>query len=383
MNFDLPEEHNVLRETVRRFALKEIYPYVREWERDEYFPREVITKMGDLGFFGAAFPEKYGGTEMGFLANAIVAEEIARVALGVASSCNMQSGTCPMTILNWGTDNQKEKYLSRIINCQALGCFAVTEPDAATDVAAIKTSAIDKGDYYLVNGSKTWITHATEFDVGILFAKTDPKARHEGLSAFIIERDMAGLTTRKITDKLGTRCSNTGELIFEDCHIPKENIIGKPGQGFAIAESSLSYGRTSIAARSLGIAQACLDVSLKYADTREQFGVKIGTFQMNKQMIADMFADIEAARLLVYRSAWLVDEGRMDPLQSTVAKFFASEVALRAAISAMKIHGAYGYSDEYDVARYYRDVMLMTTGEGTSNIQRIIIANKALGWKKN
>jgi len=382
MDFDMPAEYNILRETVRNFSLKQIYPFVREWEKDEYFPREVILKMGGLGFFGAAFPEKYGGTELGFLANAIVAEEIARVSLGVASSCNMQSGTVPMTILNWGTDAQKEKYLSRIINCQALGCFGLTEPDAATDVASIKTSAIHKGDYYLVNGSKTWITHATQFDVGILFAKTNPKERHKGMSAFIIERGMDGLTTRKITDKLGTRCSDTGELIFEDCCIPKENIIGEPGQGFTIAESSLSYGRTSIAARSLGIAQACLEVSLKYANTREQFGVKIGTFQMNKQMIADMFADIEAARLLVYRSAWLVDKGRMNPLQSTIAKFFASEIALRAAISAMKIHGAYGYSDEYDVARYYRDVMLMTAGEGTSSIQRIIIANEALGWKK-
>ena len=383
MNFDLQEDHNILRHTVREFALKEIYPFVREWERKEYFPRELIVKMGqELGFFGAAFPAKYGGTELGFLANAIVAEELARVSLGIASSCNMQSGTCPMTILNWGTEEQKKNELSKIITCEALGCFGLTEPNAATDVAAINTTAIDKGDHYLVNGSKTWITHATQFDIGILFAKTDPKLRHEGLSAFLIKGQMPNLTSRKIHDKLGTRCSDTGELFFEDCVVPKENILGKPGQGFIIAESSLAYGRTSIAARSVGIAQACLDASLKYADTREQFGVKIGKFQMNKQLIADMVADIEAARLLVYRSAWLVDENRVDPLQSTIAKFFASESALRAAINAMKIHGAYGYSDEYDVARYYRDVMLMTTGEGTSNIQRIIIANDALGWKK-
>ena len=382
MNFDLPEELRILRETVARFAAKEIYPYVRNWERDEYFPREVIVKMGQLGFFGSAFPEKYGGSDLGFLANAIVAEELAKVSLGIASSCNMQSGTCPMTILNWGTESQKKKYLPKILRCELLGCFAVTEPDVGSDVAGIKTTAIDKGDYYLVNGAKTWITHATVFDVGILFAKTNPEARHEGLSTFVIERNMPGLEVRKITDKLGTRCSDTGEIIFEECRIPKDHLIGQPGQGFTIAQSSLTYGRISVAARGLGIAQACLDSAVKYANTREQFGLKIGKFQMNKQIIAEMVADCEAARLLVYRSAWLVDQGRADSHQAGVAKFFASEAALRAAVGAMRIHGAYGYSDEYDVARYYRDVMLMAIGEGSSNIQRILIANAALGLKR-
>jgi len=263
-----------------------------------------------------------------------------------------------------------------------LGCFAVTEPDVGSDVAGIKTTAIDKGDYYLVNGAKTWITHATVFDVGILFAKTNPEARHEGLSTFVIERNMPGLEVRKITDKLGTRCSDTGEIIFEECRVPKDHLIGQPGQGFTIAQSSLTYGRISVAARGLGIAQACLDSAVKYANTREQFGLKIGKFQMNKQIIAEMVADCEAARLLVYRSAWLVDQGRADSHQAGVAKFFASEAALRAAVGAMRIHGAYGYSDEYDVARYYRDVMLMAIGEGSSNIQRILIANAALGLKR-
>ena len=382
MDFQLEPEHIQIRDTVRKFCLKEIIPFAEQWEKEETFPRETITRMGELGFFASPFPEKYGGTDLGFLANIIVAEELGRASLGLACCLNMQSGTCPMTILLNGNEQQKEKYLPGIIRGELLGCFAITEPNAATDVAGIETKAIRDGDYYILNGSKMWITHASVFDAGVCFAKTDPNQRHKGLSAFIIEKDMPGLTGRPIKDKLGVRSSDTGEIALEDCRVPRENLIGEEGQGFKIAESSLTYGRANIAGRSLGIGQAAVDAAIKYANEREQFGKKIGDFQMNKQILADMVAHTEASRLLVYRAAWLQDKGLPSSNESTIAKFFASEAAVSAVIGAAKLHGAYTYSSEYPVGRLYRDVMLMTAGEGTSNIQRIIIANNALGRKK-
>jgi glutaryl-CoA dehydrogenase (non-decarboxylating) len=382
MDFELGPNHIQVRNAIREFCEKEVVPFADEWEREQIFPIDVIRKMGELGFFTMPFPEKYGGTNLGFLANAIVAEELGRASLGLACCLNMQTGTCPMTILLNGNETQKEKYLPGIISGKLLGCFAVTEPNAATDVAGIQTKAIRDGDFYILNGSKTWITHATVFDVGICFAKTDPTQRHKGLSAFIIEKDLPGLTRSRIDDKLGVRCSDTGELFFDDCKVPKENLIGQEGQGFEIAESALAYGRVNIAARSVGVSQAAVDLSIKYAREREQFGQKIGNFQMIKQIIADMVANTEASRLLVYRAAWLQDKGLPSFVESTIAKFFASEAALQAAIGAAKIHGAYTYSPDYPVGRIYRDVMLMTAGEGTSNIQRLIIANHALGIKR-
>jgi len=382
MDFQLSSELIQIQDTIRKFCEKEVIPFAEEWEKNEHFPRDVIRKMGGLGFFASPFPEQYGGTGVGFLGNIIVAEELGRASLGLACCLNMQSGTCPMTILLNGSNEQKQKYLPGIISGELLGCFAVSEPNAATDVAAIETKAIRDGDYYILNGTKMWITHASVFDVGICFAKTDPTQRHKGLSAFIIEGNMPGLKGIPEKNKLGVRASDTGQIIFEDCKVPKENLIGEEGQGFKIAESSLTYGRANIAGRSLGVAQAALDASIKYANEREQFGQKIGYFQMNKQIIADMVADIEASRLLVYRAAWLQDKGLPSSKESTIAKFFASEAAVRAVIGAAKIYGAYTYSAEYPIARLYRDVMLMTAGEGTSSIQRIIIANEALGWGK-
>jgi len=382
MDFELGPDHIQVRNAIREFCDKEVVPFANEWEKEQIFPIDVIRKMGELGFFTMPFPEKYGGTNLGFLANAIVAEELGRASLGLACCLNMQSGTCPMTLLLNGNETQKEKYLPGIISGKLLGCFAVTEPNSATDVAGIQTKAIRDGDYYILNGSKTWITHASVFDVGVCFAKTDPTQRHKGLSAFIIEKDLPGLNRSRIEDKLGVRSSDTGELFFDDCRVPKENLIGQEGQGFEIAESALAYGRMNIAARSVGVSQAAVDISIKYAKEREQFGQKIGNFQMIKQIIADMVANTEASRLLVYRAAWLQDKGLPSFVESTIAKFFASEAALQAAIGSAKIHGAYTYSPDYPVGRLYRDVMLMTAGEGTSNIQRLIIANHALGMKR-
>ncbi len=381
MNFDLNEQQLQIQRTVRDFAEKEVAPYCDEWEREEHYPIDLIKKMGGLGFFSAAFPEKYGGTELGWLANAIVAEELARVCLGVAYSHNMQAGTCPMTILNWATEEQKKAYLPKILSCEMLGTFAVTEPNAATDMAGIETTAIRKDNHYVINGSKTWITQGTVFDIGILFAKTDPKQRHKGLSAFIMMGDMEGLERRKIKNKLGVRISPTAELFFSDCKIPAENLLGREGEGFTIAESSLAYGRISVGVRGLGLAQACLDAGIKYANEREQFGVKIGTFQLVKEMITDMAVEVDAARLLIYQAAQLADEGRLNKHRCNIAKYYASEVGFRCAEKVCRIHGAYSYSGDYPAARYLRDSMVNIAGEGHSNIQKIVIANHVLGWK--
>ncbi|MCL0078623.1 acyl-CoA dehydrogenase family protein [Dehalococcoidia bacterium] len=381
MDFELSDEHQQIRRTVRDFAEKEVAPYCEEWEREEYFPIDLIKRIGQLGFFSAPVPEEYGGTGQGWLANAIVAEELARVCLGVAYSHNMQAGTCPMTILNWGTEEQKKTYLPKIINCEMLGCFAVTEPNAATDVAGIETTAIRKGDHYLVNGSKTWITHGTVFDVGILFAKTDPTQRHKGLSAFIITSDLPGIESKKISNKLGIRISPTAELFFDDCRVPAENLLGKEGEGFTVVESSLAYGRISVGVRGLGLAQACLESSVRYANEREQFGAKIGTFQLIKEMIAEMAVEIEATRLMIYQAATLVDQGRISRHKCNMAKYFGGEVGFRCAERTARIYGAYSYSGDFPAARYFRDSMVQIAGEGHSNILKIVIANHVLGWK--
>ena len=383
MDFELEPEHIQIRETVRKFCQKEVTPFVEKWENEQFYPREVIRKMGEQGFYAAAFPEKYGGTNLGRLAHTIVVEELAKASLGVSGSVNGQSGTCPMSILLNGNEAQIEKYVPGLISAKMIGCFALTEPNVGTDVAGIQTTAIRKGDYYILNGSKTWITNATVFDAGICLAKTDPTKRHEGLSAFILEKDMPGLTTRKIHSKIGNRSANAGEFFFDNCKVPKENLIGEEGKGFEIAESSLVYGRTNVAAMCLGLCDAAVEEAIKYAQTREQFGRPIGNFQMIKQIIADMVASTEAARLLVYRAAWLLDQDVPPPVHEvTIAKLVASETALQAAIGAARVHGAYGYSTEYPAARLYQDALMPVTGEGTSNIQRIIIANHVLGIAK-
>ena len=384
MNFDLPEEVLDVRRLVRNFAEKEIVPVAEKYEREERYPREIVSKMGELGFFTSIFPEEYGGTAMewGFLVNAVVAEELAKASLGFANVMNMQSTTVPLTILNWGTTEQKSKFIPSLIKCEFLGAFGLTEPQAASDSASLETTAREDGDCYVLNGSKIWITHASVMDVAVVFAKTVPGKRHDGITAFLVEKGTPGLGQRKIVNKLGVRSSDTGELFFEDCRVPKQNMLGPLNQGFQVAQNALQYGRTSVAARALGVAQACLDASLKYANEREQFGQKIGKFQMVQQLIADMKVEIEAARLLVYNSAWLKDMGRPNYLESTMAKFFAAESCVRASESACRIHGAYSYSDEFPVGRYYRDALLTIAGEGSSNIQRIIIANDVLGWKK-
>ncbi len=382
MEFALSEELMELKKMARNFVDREIAPYADEWDEQHYFPREVLNKMAELGFFGCVIPEEYGGNDFGFLAQTILTEEIARGSSSLRVAINMQTLGSAYEILRYGTEDQKQKYIPKLVTAEWLGCFGITEPNAGSDVLSMKTRAEDKGDYFLMNGSKTWISNAQVSDLCIVYAYHDPSKGSRGLSAFIVEMAWDGITTRPL-DKMGTRSSPTGEIYFEDVKVPKENLLGNLGDGVKILFSSLNQTRLSCAAGGVGVAQACLEATVKYCNEREQFGQPIGKFQMNQDLIAQMAVEIEAARLLTYKAAWQKDQGQLgNTLETSMAKYFAGEVAAKSAHSAMKILGAYGYSTEYPVARYYRDAVLYQIVEGTANIQKWIIALDQLGYRK-
>jgi glutaryl-CoA dehydrogenase (non-decarboxylating) len=384
MEFGLSEELQMLREMARDFAAEKIAPFADEWDENHYLPyEEVIKPMGELGFFGTVIPEEYGGNQMGWLAAMILTEEIARASSSLRVQINMQALGCAFTIYRYGSDELKKKYVPKLVTAEYLGCFGITEPNAGSDVMAMKTAAVDKGDHWLLNGSKTWISNASAADVVICYAYTDREARGKGLSAFVVEpKNFSGISTTDL-DKLGTRSTPTGELYFEDAKVPKENILGNPGDGAKIVFGSLNQSRLSAAAGGVGLAQACLDAVTDYCQEREQFGKSIGQFQMNQDMIAQVAAEIEAARLMVYKAAWQKDEGQLgNTLEVAHAKYLSGEIADKAARMAMRIMGAYGYSTEYPVARYYRDAPPYYMVEGSSNICKWIIALDQLGIRK-
>jgi len=384
MDFALSKELEMLRKAVREFAEKKIAPYADEWDAKHYFPyKEAIRPMGELGFFGAVIPEEYDGEGMGFLAAMIITEEIARASSSLRVQINMQSLGCAYTIYKYGSEALRKKYISKLVSAEYLGGFGITEPDAGSDVMAIASTAEDKGDHWLLNGSKTWISNAHLADVLIYYAYTDRSQGSKGLSAFVLEpKNFKGVKTSQL-EKMGSHSSPTGEVFLSDCPLPKENILGAPGDGARIVFSSLNQTRLSAAAGAVGLAQACLDQAIKYCNERKQFGKKIGEFQMNQDMVAQMSAEIEAARLLVYKAAWAKDQGRLDNgLDVAQAKYFAGEVVTKCSIYAMRIMGAYGYSTEYPVARYYRDAPTYTMVEGSANICKWIIALDQLGIRK-
>jgi glutaryl-CoA dehydrogenase (non-decarboxylating) len=382
MDFELSPEQRQVRDLARRFADQEIAPAVAENERARRFPRELIRRMGELGFFGAAFPKKFGGTELGFLCHALMCEEVSRVHSSLRTAFNMQAMTCAGAVFEFGTEEQKERFLPGLISAELMGLFAITEPNAGSDVAAIECKAVRKGDRYIVNGTKQWISNATVFDVGVVFVKTDPAAGHRGISALIVEKGLPGLAARDLEPKMGHWCSPTGMLFFEEAEVPAGNLLGPENGGFLVAMKALDRGRLSVAAGAVGVAQACLDAAVAYARERVQFGKPIAEYQMVQQKIADMAAGVEAARLLTYRSGWLKDQGRRDTLESALAKYVASEVCVRAANDAVEIFGGNAYSEEYPVSRLLRDAKLYQIGEGPSNIMRRILALDALGLKK-
>ncbi|MCK5680003.1 acyl-CoA dehydrogenase family protein [bacterium] len=384
MNFGLTDELTMLRDTVRNFAAEKIAPFADEWDQNHYFPyKEVIKPMGELGLFGTVISEEYGGNEMGWLAAMIITEEIARASSSLRVQVNMQELGCAFTIQRYGSDSLKKKYIERLVNADLLGAFAITEPDAGSDIMAMKSTAVDKGDHWLLNGQKTWISNATIGGINIFYAYTDRDAGGRGMSAFVVDlEESEGITVTELA-KMGSLSSPTGELVLEDVKIPKDNILGKPGDGARIVFGSLSQTRLSAAAGGVGLAQACLDTVTKYAMEREQFGQPIGKFQMNQSMIGEMVAEIEAARLVVYQAAWQKDEGNLsNNVEVAAAKYLAGELAYKCTQYAMRILGAYGYSTEYPVARYFRDAPTYAMVEGSTNICKFIMAQDQLGIRK-
>ena len=380
MDFDLPEELAEVKYLARDFAEKEIAPSAAKDDREHIFRKDLLLKMGELGFYGCLIAEEYGGNGLGFLAYVLISEEIARVHSAIRVYLNMQAGPA-MTLFEFGNEGQKKKHLPGLLSGESVGLFAITEPDAGSDVAAMKTTAKRDGDSYLLNGTKVWITNATVADAGVVFAYTDRSRKHHGMSAFYVDLNQPGVSRRDL-DKMGTHASPTGELTFDNFRIPQNSLIGEEGEGFKICMRHLNHTRLGCAAGAVGLARAAREAAVSYANQREQFGQKIGQFQMNQDTIARMVVQEEAARLLVYRAASLADRGRPHNLEVSMAKYAAAEAASFSADAAMSILGAYGYSTEFPVERYFRDTKFYQIVEGAVNIQKLIIAQDALGYRK-
>ena len=384
MDFSLSEELQMLKDMARDFVDEKIAPFADEWDENHYFPYEEAMKpMGELGFFGTVIPEEYGGNEMGWLAAIILTEEIARGSSSLRVQMNMQTLGCAYTIYKYGNDEVKKKYVEKLVTAEYVGGFGITEPNAGSDVMSMKATAVDKGDHWLINGYKTWISNASAADAVIFYAYTDKEARGKGLSAFVVEpKNFNGCTTTDL-DKLGTRSTPTGEIILEDCKVPKENILGEPGDGAKIVFGSLNQSRLSAAAGGIGLAQAALESAIAYCKEREQFRTPIGNFQMNQDLIAQVSCELEAARLMVYKAAIQKDEGNLgNTIEVAQAKYLSGEIAVKACNVAMRILGAYGYSTEYPVARYYRDAPAYQLVEGSTNICKMIVGQDLVGVKK-
>jgi len=384
MAFELSKEVKAIQQAAREFAAKEILPRVEEDEKNHRFQEDLVKKMGELDFYGCPIPEEYGGNGVGFLAHAVVTEEIAKVSGSLRAAFNMQTMGNAREIFQFGTEEQKKKYIPKFVSAEYIGCIGITEPDAGTDTGAIKTVAERKGDKYIFNGSKNWITYAQVADAGIIYAYTDPSVRYKGLSAFIVELNSKGVSTGPPAEKMGWHACPTGEVFFDDVEVPVENLLGgAEGKGFAFLMGSLDNTRLTAAAGALGASQALIDEAVKYANTREQFGQPIGKFQMVQEEIARMVVETEAARLMTYRCAMQKDSGFLhNTLETSMAKYFSCDVASRVADSALRILGAYGYSTEYPVERIFRDAKLYQILEGSANIMKMVIGADALGYRK-
>jgi butyryl-CoA dehydrogenase len=378
MDFELTEEQQMIRKMVRDFAENEIAPFAQETDKSGQFPWQIIRKMGELGLMGLPFSEEYGGAGADTICYAIAVEEISRVcgSTGITLAAHISLATFP--IHHFGNEEQKRKYVPKLASGEWIGAFGLTEPGAGSDAGGTKTRALLDGDEWVINGQKCFITNGSIADVVVLTALTDPEKGTRGISSFIVEKGTPGFRPGRDEEKMGLKGSITSELFFEDCRIPKENILGNPGEGFKQALITLDGGRISIGAMALGLAQGAFERALTYSKERQQFGQPICNFQGIQWMLADMATEIEAARLMVYRAAWLEDQGVRFTKEAAMAKLYASEVAERACFKALQIHGGYGYMREYEVERMYRDQRLCTIGEGTSEIQRLVIARQAL-----
>jgi alkylation response protein AidB-like acyl-CoA dehydrogenase len=379
VDFRLTDEQQLLRQSVREFAETEIRPYVRAWDEAQRFPAELVPKLAALGLMGIQFPEEYGGSAMSAIDYCLCIEELARVDPSVSLSVAAHNGLGPAHIAMFGNDAQKTRWLVPLAKGEKLGAWALTEPDAGSDAAAARTTATRNGDQWVLNGTKTFITHGASADVMVVMASTDRDRGAKGISAFVVERGTKGFSAGRKEDKLGMRASETTEVHFEHCRVPSDQMLGEEGQGFIQALQVLDAGRIGIAALSVGLAQGAFDAARHYALGRRQFGQPIASFQAIQWKLADMATRIEAARLLTYRAAYLKDQGKRTTLESAMAKLYSSEVAVRAAEEAVQIHGGYGFVKDYPAEKFFRDVKLTTIGEGTSEIQRLVIARQLLG----
>ena len=373
MNFQLTEEQEMLRKMVQDFAKNEVEPTAAERDEEERFDRSIFDKMAEIGLTGIPWPEEYGGIGSDFVSYVIAVEELSRVdaSIGVTLSAHISLASWPL--YKFGNEEQKKNFLYRLATGEALGAYALSEPGAGSDVASMKTIARKDGDDYILNGSKVWITNGGEADIYIVFAKTDPDAKHRGVSAFIVEKGTEGFTFGKKEKKLGIRSSPTTELIFENCRIPKENLLGEEGEGFKIAMTTLDGGRNGIAAQAVGIAQGALDAATAYAKEREQFGKPIAHNQGVSFKLADMATAVEASRLLTYQAAWLESNDLPYGKASAMSKLFASDTAMKYTVEAVQVFGGYGYTKDYPVERFMRDAKITQIYEGTNEIQRLVI----------
>src|SRR5947209_5053397 len=378
MDFEYTPDQLALRKAVREFAEAEIAPHVMEWDEAQIFPMEVVRKLGQLGFMGSIFPEDYGGAGLGYIEYSIIIEELSRVDGSVGIIVAAHTSLCANHIYKMGTPEQRERYLTRLASGEWIGCWSLTEPEAGSDAAGTRTKAVLEDGAWTLNGAKTFTTNAHYADVCVAMALTDRSAAQHGISAFIVEKGAPGFRRGKKENKLGLRASATGEVIFENCRVPESQLLGKRNEGFVDSLKVLDGGRISIAALSIGMAQGAYDAALRYAKLRKQFGRPISEFQAIQYKLVDMAVDLDAARLLNYRAAWMMDRGMRVTRESSMAKLFASEAAVRIAGEAVQIHGGYGFIKDYPVEKLYRDVKLCTIGEGTSEIQRLIIARQLL-----
>ncbi len=378
MDFQLSEEQQALQRTVREFAAHEIAPRVREMDESQSFPRDILAKAGELGLLGCLFPEEYGGAGLTYVDYALIIEEISAVDGALGLSVAAHNSLCSNHIFQFGTEEQKRRHLTPLARGEKIGSWSLTEPTAGSDAGGTRSTARRENGHWVLNGAKTFATHGASGDVAVVFAVTDPEQGKKGISAFIVERGTKGFRTGKKEDKLGCRASDTAELVMEDCRVPEGNLLGREGEGFINALQILDGGRISIAALAVGMARGAYEAARAYSKERQQFGKPIASFQAIQWKLADMATEIDAARLLVFRAAQMKDRGEDVNMASAMAKLFASEVAVRVANEAVQVFGGYGYIKDYPVEKFYRDVKICTIGEGTSEIQRLVIARRLL-----
>lgn len=378
VNFDLNDDQRAIRDMVRGFAQNEIVPNAADWDEKQHFPRELFAQLGELGLLGVIIPEEYGGAGLGYVEYVVILEELGAADGGVGLSVAAHNSLCTNHLFTYASEEVRREFVPRLASGEWIGAWALTEPGAGSDAGGTKTTAVPDGDEWVLNGSKNFITHATVGNAAVVMARTSSEGGHHGISAFFVPFDRPGVTPGKKENKLGMRSSDTSSLVLEDCRVPRRYLLGEEGQGFIQAMQILDGGRISIAALSLGIARGALQSALEYANVREQFGKPISAFQITQVKLADMATELDAARLLTLRSAVLKDQGQKTTLESSMAKLYASEVAVRLGEEAVQIHGGYGYTKDYPAERFWRDAKLCTIGEGTSEIQRMVVARELL-----